>query len=257
MRFSIQQGLLLIEGTPVRQIASTNHSGPFKQPPRFLVMHYTAGGSAEASANWLANPAAGASAHLIIARDGSVIQCVNLENRAWHAGRSSWHGLTGLNSHSIGIELANWGPVARSPDGRCIDATGATLSTLSARHRCGGPSRDWEIYPERQIETARAVACALREVHPIREVLGHDDIAPERKLDPGPAFDMTAFRKAVLGQRRKGTVTASSLNVRSGPGLSFPVVDRLPRGARVDLGHTQRQWISIGPEMWVFADYLT
>lgn len=196
--FAIRKGTLYTGNTPVRQIPSPNTSGPFRHSPRFIVMHFTAGGAAENSAAWLANPRAGASAHLVIGRDGTTIQCVNLEMRAWHAGRSRWQGLSGLNDHAIGIELANWGPLARSGD-NWVTPRGEQVPCIEAAHRNGGPVRGWETFPERQIKAAIAIAHALTAYHPISGILGHDEIAPERKLDPGPAFDMASFRKAVLG----------------------------------------------------------
>ncbi|MBT0667645.1 N-acetylmuramoyl-L-alanine amidase [Novosphingobium profundi] len=255
MPFSIRNGVLGHADHPVRQIPSPNHSGPFRRPPRFVVMHYTAGASARGSAAWLANPASGASAHLVIGREGEVLQCVNFENRAWHAGRSTWQGLSGLNDHAIGIELANWGPLAAQDEG-WASPDGKPVPAILARHRHGGPECGWERYPAIQLETAAAIVGTLAQAYPIREILGHDDIAPTRKRDPGPAFDMADFRKTVFGDLPCGTVTAHSLNVRSGPALSFPVIDTLARGARVSLGERHRDWIAIAPERWVFAGYL-
>ncbi len=255
MHFEIRHGALVGDPDLVRSLPSPNHSGAFARPPGLVVMHYTAGASARGSAAWLANPASGASAHLVIGRDGEVIQCVNFENRAWHAGRSAWKGLANLNDHAIGIELANWGPLAPSPAGWCAP-DGKDVPAIPARHRNGGPLCGWETYPAIQIETAAAIVRALSKVYPIREIVGHDDIAPQRKRDPGPAFDMAAFRAAVLGSDPPAIVTASRLNVRTGPGLGFPVCDTLARGAPVSVRERHRDWIAIAPERWVFADYV-
>jgi len=255
MPFSIRKGVLHAQDAAVTQVPSPNHSGAFRSPPRLIVMHYTAGGSAASSASWLANPAAGASAHLVIGRDGAIIQCVNLERRAWHAGRSAWQGLSDLNSHAIGIELANRGPLTWSPQGWC-DASGTTIPATEAAHRHGGPVRGWEVYPEAQITAAIAVARALAETYPIHEIVGHDDIAPGRKLDPGPAFDMPTFRTQVLGASLRARVTASSLRVRSGPGLDHPVLRALPRGTPVEVTERRRDWIAIAPGQWVFAEHV-
>ncbi|MED5546142.1 MAG: N-acetylmuramoyl-L-alanine amidase [Pseudomonadota bacterium] len=258
MSYAIRNGTLELNGAPVRQVPSPNVSSAYRVKPTKLVMHYTAGGAGSGSAAWLANPNAGASAHFVICRDGTVIQCVSVDRRAWHAGKSQWGGLTNLNSYSIGIELANWGPLR--DDG--TTAAGKAVDYIEAAHKNGGPVRKWEVYPAAQIAAAEAVARAIAAYHPIDEIVGHDDIAPARKLDPGPAFDMAGFRKAVLGHvggdsaPERGTVTASSLNVRSGPGTTYPVVAGLTRGQSVPILERRREWISIAPGRWVFGEYV-
>lgn len=246
MTYTIANGVLRANGEPVRQMPSPNHSGTFRQRPAMLVMHYTAGGSAEGSASWLANPQASASAHLVIGRDGRVIQGVSLDHRAWHAGRSTWRGLSGLNSYAIGIELANWGPLG----------TDSAAPHVEAAHKHGGSVRCWEIYPDAQIAAAEAVARAIATYHPIAEIVGHDDIAPGRKLDPGPAFDMAAFRAAVLGTGKPSRVTASRLNVRAGPGVSYPVIASLTRGTPVTIEEARGAWLRIGDDRWVSGEYV-
>ena len=75
--------------------------------PLFLLVHYTAGTTAEGAVSWFQNKAAQASAHIIIDRNGSIIQMVPFNRRAWHAGKSKWGNLEGLNQYAIGIELVN------------------------------------------------------------------------------------------------------------------------------------------------------
>ena len=86
-----------------------NTDGKFaKGEPRFIVVHYTAGGGN--SAPFLFGPHKPASsAHFVVTRKGEVFQLSNTDNITWHAGKSKWRGLTGLNKYSIGIELENWG----------------------------------------------------------------------------------------------------------------------------------------------------
>ena len=86
---------------------SPNHSGEIT--PKFIVMHYTAGWSAEGSITWLTNKESKVSAHLVIARDGTITQLVPFNKKAWHAGPSVYDGYKNLNSHSIGIALDNAG----------------------------------------------------------------------------------------------------------------------------------------------------
>jgi len=202
--WTIDKGILQIDGKPVEQIASRNTGGPFAAMPRIVVMHFTAGGSARSSAQWFANQLnTNSSAHVVIERDGSAIQCVNFATVAWHAGRSKWRRLTGLNQHAIGIELANWGWL--QPHGSMwLNSAGRPVANpVLAVHRNGNPDGSkqpigWEPYPEAQVAAAAKLVAALKAAYAIREVVGHDDIAPGRKSDPGPAFDMAKFRQLAL-----------------------------------------------------------
>jgi N-acetylmuramoyl-L-alanine amidase len=175
--------------------------------PRFLVIHYTASGPGFDTAAYFTRSAARSSAHLVIRRDGTLIQCVPFNMRAWHAGRSQWPGADGerhenLNHHAIGIELENWGPLRRSgPDWLSWSGQPVEGPVLEARHRFGTPSGGWETFPAPQVEAAAEAARAICAAYPITEILGHDDISPGRKSDPGPAWDMDRFRQAVFGER--------------------------------------------------------
>ncbi len=119
-------------------------------------MHYTSGGTALSSANWFRSPAnPGSSAHLVIDRDGSVIQCVDLTRIAWHAGASAWKKRSNLNRFAIGIELANWGALQRKGQG-WASYTGVRIADpVLARHRNGNPDGSsgligWEGFPPRR-----------------------------------------------------------------------------------------------------------
>lgn len=164
---------------------------------RYIVMHYTAGASAESSISWWKQPAAkGASAHVVIDRDGTVFQCRPFNMTAGHAGVSRWVDRTSgveyknLNSNSIGIELANGGDT--------YPTKFSDLPPVKAKHRNGGPEREWEAYTPEQLAAAEAVCKAIYRRYHIDDVLGHDEIAPSRKTDPGPAFPMAAFRHTIL-----------------------------------------------------------
>jgi len=134
--------------------------------PDIVVIHYTAMKAAEAAADTLCNPRTQVSAHYLIAEDGAVLLLVPEEMRAWHAGEGQWGSVEDVNSRSIGIELANTGlaPFAAAQ----MDALVALLQ---------GIMRRWDIRPER--------------------VIGHSDMAPGRKIDPGARFDWR--RLAVTG----------------------------------------------------------
>jgi N-acetylmuramoyl-L-alanine amidase len=165
---------------------------------RCLVIHFTAGASAASSIDFWETPAAkGASAHLVIDRDGTIYQCRPFDRTAGHAGVSQWadpktgRRFAGLNACSIGIELANAGDSnvawARRQPG---------YSTLRAVHRNGGRAADWEVYPAAQLAACEAVSKLLVARYRLDDITGHDCIAPARKTDPGPAFDIAALRQA-------------------------------------------------------------
>lgn len=137
--------------------------------PDMAVIHHTGMDSAAAALARLRDPAAAVSAHYLIDAAGAVFQLVDEGDRAWHAGVSFWAGERDVNSRSIGIELAHGGdPAAPYPP--------AQMAALIALIR--GAARRWPIPPER--------------------VLGHSDVAPGRKADPGPNFDWPALAAAGL-----------------------------------------------------------
>lgn len=162
---------------------------------RFLVIHFTSGASAESSIEFWRSPAArGASAHVVIDRDGTVFQTRPFNRTCGHAGVSKWHDskrtYNGLNACAIGIELANAG------DDVALAKRWTHLPLVKARHKNGGPLQDWEAYPQAQLAACTAVAKALVERYRLDDVIGHEDIAPSRKNDPGPAFPMADLRQA-------------------------------------------------------------
>jgi N-acetylmuramoyl-L-alanine amidase len=173
---------------------------------RFLVIHFTSGWSAQSSVDfWKTAGARGASAHVIIDRDGAVIQTRPFNCTCGHAGVSRWKdpntGETyiGLNTCAIGIELANAGDMVRSPDiyPRSMQRLASRpIERLTARHKNGGPISQWEIYPPEQLKALEIVCKGICQRYNIDDLVGHDDIAPDRKNDPGPAFPMQALREA-------------------------------------------------------------
>jgi len=173
---------------------------------RFLVIHFTGGWTAQSSIDfWRTKAAKGANAHLIIDRDGTTFQCRPFNRTAGHAGVSRWTdpktGIVyrGLNSCSIGIELANCGDLARStyPQTMPIGFAGEPIPRYRGRHKNGGQTKDWETYDKRQLDAVLAIGRLLCTRYKLDDVVGHDDIAPERKNDPGPAFPMTEIRGAL------------------------------------------------------------
>lgn len=186
----------------VPYVPSPNSGGALA--PKFIVIHYTASGPGFDTAAYFAKRAAKASAHLVIRRDGRIVQCVPFNMVAWHAGRSRWTGADAkrydnLNRHAIGIEIENWGPLRKSgPDWLSWSGQPVAGAVIETRHKYGTPGGGWETFTQAQVETAVDAARSVCAAYGIAEIVGHDDIAPGRKSDPGPAWDMAAFRSRVL-----------------------------------------------------------
>lgn len=243
--------LIADDGTPIRYVETPNKGG--LMTAEYLIMHYTAGSSAEGSVSWMCNPAAKAAAHLVIGRDGSLTQLASFNRVTWHAGKSEWEGRSGLNGFSIGIELDNAGKLERVGS-RWISAVSkrayADDDVLVANHkhdRPGTPPIGWHEYSEVQLEVAAQVGLLLMEKYSLKDVLGHEDIAPGRKSDPGPAFPMGSFRARLMGRADDEVehyFTTSALNVRAGPGTEFAALpgSPLPIGTRVAVLEQEGLW---------------
>ncbi len=150
-----------------------------------IVLHYTAMVSAEAACRTLCNPDTQVSAHYLIAENGSVMSLVAEEQRAWHAGAGRWGNVTDVNSRSVGIELANDGysPFAAP----LMDSLTVLLRGIMAR---------WDIRATR--------------------VIGHSDMSPGRKIDPGVRFDWQRLARegvSVWPERGQGAPLAQFVSL--------------------------------------------
>jgi N-acetylmuramoyl-L-alanine amidase len=149
-----------------------------------LVIHYTGMASAEAALARLTDPASQVSAHYLIGENGGVIRLVPEDKRAWHAGVSAWRGRDGVNAQSIGIELVNPG------------------------HEFG-----YRAFPEAQMAALETLGREIVARHAIdpRNVVGHSDVAPTRKNDPGEWFYWPRLAAAGVGlwPRLEGRTTAA------------------------------------------------
>lgn len=156
--------------------------------PDMIVLHYTAGFGAMSSAIYLTRPDVKASAHVVIGREGEVIQLVPFNTEAWHAGRSEYKGRRGLNRYSIGIELDNLGKL-RLTGGYFVAECGRVVAEEDVyTDESGAQPTYWHRYTERQMRVLQQVCSLLEEYYPIKHVVGHSDITP-RKLDPGAAIN--------------------------------------------------------------------
>jgi len=172
------------------------------EPIEACVWHYTASGATAGTIAWLCDPAARASAHFVVGRDGEVWQLAPLSDRTWHAGGSTSRllGRGNVNGRSVGVEVVNWGPLKRD-GGRLLPWAGRPVDVATVE--AGG--RLWDAYPEAQILACEGLAAALaREVSALRDSarhVGHQDVDPRRKIDPGPHWPWERIRAAVRRDR--------------------------------------------------------
>ena len=140
--------------------------------PDMILLHYTGMPGADSALDWLSREESQVSCHYFVFEDGRVLQLVPEARRAWHAGKGSWKSCTDINSCSIGIEIANDGHPGGLPD-----------------------------FPSVQIEAVIALCKDIiqrRNIRPER-VLGHSDVAPVRKVDPGEKFPWKRLAESGVG----------------------------------------------------------
>lgn len=137
-----------------------------------LVLHYTGMRSAAAALDRLCDPSARVSAHYVVDEDGTIYRLVDEALRAWHAGVAFWRGATDINARSIGVEMVN-------------------------------PGHEFGYRPFADAQMAAVVALSReivgRHAIPARNVVGHSDVAPARKCDPGELFDWARLSAAGVG----------------------------------------------------------
>ncbi len=144
-------------------------------PITMLVLHYTGMVDAAGALARLTDSAAKVSSHYLVDEDGRVHRLVAEEHRAWHAGRSHWRGITDVNSASIGIEIVN-------------------------------PGHEWgyRAFPEAQVDAVVRLVHAIKDRHAVTRgnIVGHSDIAPARKQDPGELFPWNRLARLRLALPR-------------------------------------------------------
>ncbi len=140
-------------------------------PVSMIVLHYTGMPDAEGAIARLTSPESKVSAHYVVTEEGAVLQLVDEQARAWHAGKSYWRGISDVNSASVGIEIVNPG------------------------HEFG-----YRPFPDDQIAALIPLVAEIKARHGIGRgnVVGHSDIAPTRKEDPGELFPWPALARRRL-----------------------------------------------------------
>ncbi len=198
--FSIQEDRL-VDGSGSIQFLESPNRGEMIDPT-LIIVHYTSSSTIESTRRALSDPSRKISAHLLIGRSGEIVQLVRFNHSAFHAGRSRWGDLEGLNRHSIGIELINAGTVEGTP-GNWKTWFGAVVPDefVVTLPDSNGEPRTWVRYTEVQLRTLEEVVKAIGDHYAsITTLLGHSDVSPGRHIDPGPhaELDEMALR---LGMR--------------------------------------------------------
>lgn len=210
-----------------------------RHPLDMLVLHYTGMATGEAALERMCDPEAEVSAHYMVWEDGRITQLVDEGKRAWHAGVSSWQGQQDLNSRSIGIEIVNGGHDFPLPDGSLPP------------------------YPRPQIHALLDLVHDILGRHdiPATRILGHSDIAPLRKQDPGehfpwerlaragislwPEFDGTT--KDIVGKGLERGASGSTVwrlqTMLSEIGYGFDVTDIYGEACEKVVTAFQRRWL--------------
>ncbi|MEA3451562.1 MAG: N-acetylmuramoyl-L-alanine amidase, partial [Bacteroidota bacterium] len=262
----------LLTGSNVKKMAkSPNHSGKFEKGDMdTVIMHYTAG-PYKTALRTLVNPRVRASAHVIIDRDGTITQLIPFDVIAWHAGRSYYKGRSGFNKYSLGVEMVNSGYLSKSGNiyrawyGEAFNPS----EVIESVHRNQTRPKYWHVYTPEQIDAAYDLVQLFIDTYGIKVILGHEEIAPKRKTDPGPAFPLNKFRERLLGTSRdsdgpeimpdSGRIIANSLNIRSKPDTNGIVVAKpLRKGTKVTILDEHNGWykVTVNITGWVYGKYV-
>ena len=193
----------ILTGTNIDYVSTQNKGREFESPPDAIIIHFTSSQSKKATVNWFLNSQSKTSQHFVIDTNGMVTQMVSLDSIAWAAGRSEYDGRTGWNKYSINIVLVN--PGLLNPIGNkymswfgAIYDSDEIILTNHKNDKPGTLATGWKKFSKEQIETVFKLSKFLSEKYEIKYVLGHDEVAPFRKVDPGPLFPIDDLRSFIL-----------------------------------------------------------
>jgi N-acetylmuramoyl-L-alanine amidase len=251
-------------------ISKTANAGDLIDPD-YVVVHYTATDTASSAVDWFMNTSSNPdriAAHIVLDLDGTITQLVPFNQKANHAGTSTWDGVDNFNSHSIGIEIVNTGFVEKLSNGSFRRMVGtdknkkpiyktypATDSNriIKGRHKhkfwTGKDNQNWFIFPDAQLKALYTLCKVLFQTYHLVNAVGHDDISPARKPDPGPAFPWDVFKTTVFGSTNNSgnifTVNTEGANLRNSFSTSAPVLKKLTLGYELGLIETNGQWSKV------------
>lgn len=234
--------------------------------PDYLILHYTADDKASSAINWFMNTSDNPSkiaAHIVLDVDGTITQLVPFNRRANHAGSSTWDGIENFNYHSIGIEIVNPGYCEKLADNsysRKVNATkkqaypkdrSTDISEMKHKHKfwTANDNNCWFKFPQKQLDALYKMSKAIVNHYHLVGVLGHDDISPLRKPDPGPCFPWKDYKLNVLGKTDNVgdifTVTEDGTNFRADHTTNSAIIKPLKAGYEVGLVETFGAWSKV------------
>ena len=208
----------------VKYLTTPNSSGNIKQL-KYIICHDDEGASMAGTESWIQNKDSQVSYHVLVGKKGEVTQFVDFNKRAYHAGKSSWKGLSDLNWYSVGVAMQN---------------------------------RNKEPYTPIQIDKYIEVCKAIKEYYGIDDVLGHKEVSPGRKTDPHNGFPMDILKTELFG-KNVAKKTISNLNLRKGAGTTFAIVTTIPYNSQVEVLQSVGNWSEVrfnSLQGWVNNHYL-
>jgi N-acetylmuramoyl-L-alanine amidase len=264
----------LLAGNNVSLNITEKTSGPFA-PGELdtIIIHYTASGSVESAVRSLCDTNLKVSAHLVVGRNGEIVQLAPFTVKTWHAGNSSYKGRSGYNNYSIGIELENPGYVTKNGEmytawfGKTYSAEDVVLAV----HNNETMPRYWVKYTQKQVSIIEEICLLLIAKYNIKYILGHDQIAPSRKQDPGPAFPMAKLIDRLVTadqepdsneesfEQKRSFVAVDKLNIRSAPDINAEKIALpLQKGVELIVLQEKNGWVLVDTTIrgWVASQYL-
>ncbi|MCQ2973610.1 MAG: N-acetylmuramoyl-L-alanine amidase [Bacteroidales bacterium] len=274
-------------GDNVTYVQATKFNKTVDMKPDAIIIHYTAGASGAATVKLFSAKSATTSAHLVVSEDGSVTQMVDFNRKAVHAGTSSYGGRSSYNNFSIGIEISNPGYLQKI-DGKYYTwweakkdkkTATATSKVFTGKHRNSVTKMTyWHTYTDAQIKTVKEICQAICNAYEIKEILGHEEIAPGRKCDPGPAFPLDDMRTEVLAKKNisindlfKNAMAESAtsalvigkvsakLNFRTEPSTTAPLKSSpIPKDTFIYIIGEKGDWYNILREItgWIDKEFI-
>jgi N-acetylmuramoyl-L-alanine amidase len=222
------------------------------EAPKYLIMHFTTGTQLSSTINTFISEQGGVSTHLVIGRDGRVIQMVPFNKSGYHVGFGFWEGERNLNKMTIGIELDNAGYLRKENGHWLRKKTVIPPDRVEeAVHWKERSKRGWEIFPKVQLDTALAVVKALVQHYNLQDILGHDMINLINRTDPGPLFPIEDWREQIYGRRDpafKPFRIVRETEIYANPGGDPPKIPhpqfggRLPERSSVKILEIQGKW---------------
>lgn len=232
--------------------------------PDTIIVHYTAGSTASSAIRSMTKKG-NASAHLVVDVDGTITQLAAFNQKAWHAGRSSYGGRSSYNNYSVGIEIVNPGWLKKDGNeyktywGKVIPEN----DVFTGKHRNPQTRMQyWHRYTQEQIDAVTKICETICDYYDIQYILGHEEVSPGRKQDPGPAFPLDEMRDKILNTvpapGTKGEILVD-LNIRSAPNddadkIALP----LDKGTIAEILKEREEWLKVKAPLfgWVSKKFI-